>query len=82
MNNNEIVKTLGVKYGTIELGRHYLREMRKNLSTIKIGIAENNSTLMAKDVELLAQNIECLSLMFADEQMKKEIKNLKKTLAE
>lgn len=80
MNKNEIVKTLAIKYGTIETGRYYLREMRKSLSTIKVGIAENNPMLIAKDIELLAANLEALSFMFGDDQSKKEIQNLKKLL--
>lgn len=80
MNQNEIVKTLVVKYGALDAGRHYLREARRSMSAIKVGLAENNPMLMAKDIELLATHLDALSFMFGDKETKEQLQNLEKNI--
>lgn len=64
MSKDEIIKTLLIKYGAIELSRNYIRGIRSTLSNIRNGIETNNFALTSKDVGLLAENLANLELIF------------------
>lgn len=64
MSKDEIIKTLLIKYGAIELSRNYIRGIRSALSNIRNGIETNNFALTSKDVGLLAENLANLELIF------------------
>jgi len=79
MNKDEEVKTLLVKYGAIELSRHYIRGVRSALANIKNGIETNNFALASRDVGLLDENLKHLELIFNSEDGRKQLQhNLKK----
>lgn len=64
MNKDEQVKTLVSKYGSIAVSRFYIRGIRNALSNIRNGVETNNIALMAKDVGLLADNLENLEMVY------------------
>ena len=79
MNKDEEVKTLLVKYGAIELSRHYIRGVRSALANIRNGIETNNFALASRDVGLLDEHLKHLELIFNSEDGRKQLQhNLKK----
>ena len=73
LNKDEINKTLQIKYGAIELSRHYIRGIRSALSSIRNGIELNNFAIASKDVGLLAENLEMLERLYGIEQAREQI---------
>ena len=76
MNKQEVVKTLIIKYGALEVSRNYIRGIRSALSSIRSGIENNNPQLAAKDVGLLAEHLSNLELVFNDEEARKQIQKI------
>lgn len=79
MNKDEINKTLLVKYGTLDLSRFYIGEMRSAVNMIKIGIESNNFALASKEVGALDDALTMLGKLFNMEDARKQIKHLDNT---
>lgn len=81
MNRDDVLKTLVIKYGAIEVSRNYIRGIRSALANIRMGIETNNFALASRDVGLLDDNLKKLEglynidearaqLQYIDEQKK------------
>lgn len=79
MNKDEINKTLLAKYGTLDLSRFYIGEMRSAVNMIKIGIESNNFALASKEVGALDDALTMLGKLFNMEDARKQIKHLDNT---
>lgn len=73
MTKDEIVKTLIIKYGAVEVSRMYIRGIRSALSNVRNGIETDNFALSARDVGLLADNLDMLERIFNSEEGRKQI---------
>lgn len=80
MNKNEIIKTLISKYGVIETLRFYLRGVHESATSIKIGMAENNQMLAAKNLELMLDNLQYVEMIIQDKDNRKALLPLENTL--
>lgn len=60
MNRKEIVSTLISKFGSLDTVRYYVKEMHNGITSMKLGIAENNFALASKEIELLSENLSYL----------------------
>lgn len=76
MNRDDVLKTLIIKYGTIEVSRNYIRGIRSALSNIRNGIETNNFALAAKDVGLLEDNLKKLESLYNIDDARKQIQHL------
>ena len=76
MDKSEQVKTLVIKYGAIQVSRMYIRGIRSALANIRNGIETNNFALAAKDVGLLADQLERLEAVYGTEDALKQLQHL------
>lgn len=76
MDKSEQVKTLVIKYGAIQVSRMYIRGIRSALANIRNGIETNNFALAAKDVGLLADQLERLETVYGTEDALKQLQHL------
>lgn len=82
MTKDEIVKTLIIKYGAVEVSRMYIRGIRNALSNIRNGIETNNFALSAKDVGLLNENLDMLERLFNTKEGREQITHASLTKGE
>lgn len=64
MNKDDVLKTLVIKYGAIEVSRNYIRGIRSALANIRMGIETNNFALASRDVGLLDDNLKKLEGLY------------------
>lgn len=64
MNRDDVLKTLVIKYGAIEVSRNYIRGIRSALANIRMGIETNNFALASRDVGLLDDNLKKLEGLY------------------
>ena len=64
MDRRDRVETEVIKYGAVEVSRHYIRGIRAALANIRNGIETNNFALTAKDVGLLADHLASLEIVY------------------
>lgn len=63
------------KYGAVETLRALIADLRSDLSTMEVGVADNNPLMVAKTVESMAQTIAGINSVL---EQKKERKNIEK----
>ncbi len=76
MNRDDVLKTLVIKYGAIEVSRNYIRGIRSALTNIRMGIETNNFALAAKDVGLLDDNLKKLESLYNLDDARKQLQHL------
>lgn len=80
MNNQEIIRTLTVKYGVIETLRYYLRGAKSAAASMKVGAAENNPMQAVKDLEVLIDNLQMMDSIIQDKDNRPAIIALEDSL--
>lgn len=76
MNRDDVLKTLVIKYGAIEVSRNYIRGIRSALANIRMGIETNNFALAAKDVGLLDDNLKKLESLYNLDDARKQLQHI------
>ena len=76
MNRDDVLKTLVIKYGAIEVSRNYIRGIRSALTNIRMGIETNNFALSAKDVGLLDDNLKKLESLYNIDEARKQLQHI------
>lgn len=76
MNRDDVLKTLVIKYGAIEVSRNYIRGIRSALTNIRMGIETNNFALAAKDVGLLDDNLKKLESLYNLDDARKQLQHI------
>lgn len=76
MNRDDVLKTLVIKYGAIEVSRNYIRGIRSALTNIRMGIETNNFALAAKDVGLLDDNLKKLESLYNIDDARKQLQHI------
>ncbi len=76
MNRDDVLKTLVIKYGAIEVSRNYIRGIRSALTNIRMGIETNNFALAAKDVGLLDDNLKKLESLYNIDEARKQLQHI------
>lgn len=76
MNRDDVLKTLVIKYGAIEVSRNYIRGIRSALTNIRMGIETNNFALAAKDVGLLDDNLKKLEGLYNIDEARAQLQHV------
>lgn len=76
MNRDDVLKTLVIKYGAIEVSRNYIRGIRSALANIRIGIETNNFALASRDVGLLDDNLKKLEGLYNIDEARAQLKHI------
>lgn len=76
MNRDDVLKTLVIKYGAIEVSRNYIRGIRSALTNIRMGIETNNFALAAKDVGLLDDNLKKLESLYNIDEARAQLQHV------
>lgn len=76
MNRDDVLKTLVIKYGAIEVSRNYIRGIRSALANIRMGIETNNFALASRDVGLLDDNLKKLESLYNIDEARKQLQHL------
>lgn len=76
MNRDDVLKTLVIKYGAIEVSRNYIRGIRNALTNIRMGIETNNFALAAKDVGLLDDNLKKLESLYNIDEARAQLQHV------
>lgn len=76
MNRDDVLKTLVIKYGAIEVSRNYIRGIRSALANIRMGIETNNFALASRDVGLLDDNLKKLEGLYNIDVARKQLQHL------
>lgn len=80
MNQEEIIKTLISKYGAIDVLRFYTKELHSSLTSMKVGIADNNQMLAVKDLEHALNSLSYLERIISNNEYKPSVKHLEKEI--
>lgn len=76
MNRDDVLKTLVIKYGAIEVSRNYIRGIRSALANIRMGIETNNFALASRDVGLLDDNLKKLEGLYNIDEARAQIQHI------
>lgn len=76
MNRDDVLKTLVIKYGAIEVSRNYIRGIRSALANIRMGIETNNFALASRDVGLLDDNLKKLEGLYNIDEARAQLKHI------
>lgn len=76
MNRDDVLKTLVIKYGAIEVSRNYIRGIRSALANIRIGIETNNFALASRDVGLLDDNLKKLEGLYNIDEARAQLQHV------
>lgn len=76
MNRDDVLKTLVIKYGAIEVSRTYIRGIRSALANIRMGIETNNFALASRDVGLLDDNLKKLEGLYNIDEARAQLKHI------
>lgn len=76
MNRDDVLKTLVIKYGAIEVSRNYIRGIRSALANIRMGIETNNFALASRDVGLLDDNLKKLEGLYNLDEARAQLKHI------
>lgn len=76
LNQDEINKTLQIKYGSLELSRYYIRGIRTALTSIRNGIELNNFAIAAKEVGVLNEKLSALEKLYNMEEAREQLTHL------
>ena len=63
------------KYGAVETLHALIADLRSDLSTMEVGVADNNPLMMAKTIESMTQTVANLNSIL---EQKEERKNIEK----
>lgn len=75
MNRDDVLKTLVIKYGAIEVSRNYIRGIRSALANIRMGIETNNFALASRDVGLLDDNLKKLEGLYNIDEARAQLQH-------
>lgn len=76
MNRDDVLKTLVIKYGAIEVSRNYIRGIRSALANIRMGIETNNFALASRDVGLLDDNLKKLEGLYNIDEARAQLQHV------
>lgn len=76
MNRDDVLKTLVIKYGAIEVSRNYIRGIRSALANIRMGIETNNFALASRDVGLLDDSLKKLEGLYNIDEARAQIQHI------
>lgn len=76
MNRDDVLKTLVIKYGAIEVSRNYIRGIRSALANIRMGIETNNFALASRDVGLLDDNLKKLEGLYNIDEARAQLQHI------
>ena len=76
MNRDDVLKTLVIKYGAIEVSRTYIRGIRSALANIRMGIETNNFALASRDVGLLDDNLKKLEGLYNIDEARAQLQHI------
>lgn len=76
MNKDDVLKTLVIKYGAIEVSRNYIRGIRSALANIRMGIETNNFALASRDVGLLDDNLKKLEGLYNIDEARAQLQHI------
>lgn len=76
MNRDDVLKTLVIKYGAIEVSRTYIRGIRSALANIRMGIETNNFALASRDVGLLDDNLKKLEGLYNIDEARAQLQHV------
>lgn len=76
MNRDDVLKTLVIKYGAIEVSRNYIRGIRSALANIRMGIETNNFALASRDVGLLDDNLKKLESLYNIDEARAQLQHI------
>lgn len=76
MNRDDVLKTLVIKYGAIEVSRNYIRGIRSALANIRMGIETNNFALASRDVGLLDDNLKKLESLYNIDEARAQLQHV------
>ena len=76
MNRDDVLKTLVIKYGAIEVSRNYIRGIRSALANIRMGIETNNFALTSRDVGLLDDNLKKLEGLYNIDEARAQLQHI------
>lgn len=76
MNRDDVLKTLVIKYGAIEVSRNYIRGIRSALANIRMGIETNNFALASRDVGLLDDNLKKLEGLYNLDEARAQLQHV------
>lgn len=76
MNRDDVLKTLVIKYGAIEVSRNYIRGIRSALANIRMGIETNNFALASRDVGLLDDNLKKLEGLYNIDDARAQLQHI------
>lgn len=76
MNRDDVLKTLVIKYGAIEVSRTYIRGIRSAVANIRMGIETNNFALASRDVGLLDDNLKKLEGLYNIDEARAQLQHI------
>lgn len=76
MNRDDVLKTLVIKYGAIEVSRNYIRGIRSALANIRMGIETDNFALASRDVGLLDDNLKKLEGLYNIDEARAQLQHI------
>ena len=76
MSRDDVLKTLVIKYGAIEVSRNYIRGIRSALANIRMGIETNNFALASRDVGLLDDNLKKLEGLYNIDEARAQLQHI------
>ncbi|MBQ1297396.1 MAG: hypothetical protein IIY21_25355 [Clostridiales bacterium] len=73
ISRQEVLKALVNKFGAVETARYFLSDALSDLSSMEVGVGDNNPLLAMKNCESLKENLTNLRTLFENKDYKPSI---------